>query len=330
LNSIVFSTTKEFHGTQIGGLSGISKVGETYWVASDDKGQRGEPRVYGFSINLSDLVFTVKAENVVFLRDKKGQSFIKNMLDIEGIVSNGNRFWLSSEGLLNIKPRSNPAILEFGLDGKLQSEISVPSQYLPEQTGKQKRGVRSNGAFEGLSLSPSGNFLWICVENPLVQEFPNWKLGYEGEARLLRYQKSKNSWQFESEWRYPLEEAGIKGKDAGAVLGQGCSEILALSDTEILMLERGVSVLGMDAQYNIKLSEVSIKGLNSRMEATLSKVLVFDFSTIKEKIPDGLGLDNFEGFTWGPQTNGQKTLIFVSDDNFSSLQRTVWLALRVK
>jgi hypothetical protein len=45
----------------------------------------------------------------------------------------------------------------------------------------------------------------------------------------------------------------------------------------------------------------------------------------------GIPLDNFEGISFGPQLpDGSKSLILVSDDNFSELQVTEFLLFRLK
>jgi hypothetical protein len=113
------------------------------------------------------------------------------------------------------------------------------------------------------------------------------------------------------------------------VLGQGISEILAMDDQELLVLERSAFTSGSQVFYNIKLYQVSVAGSskNAEIPASATKQLVFDFSSLAKQISDGRGLDNFEGMAWGPDVGGKRTLLFVSDDNFSPLQRTVWLAL---
>jgi hypothetical protein len=40
-------------------------------------------------------------------------------------------------------------------------------------------------------------------------------------------------------------------------------------------------------------------------------------------------LDNFEGMAFGPRLDGGPTLILVSDDNFSTIQRTTFLLFSI-
>ena len=327
LNSSVFPTKERFENTQIGGLSGLTQVDGKYWAVSDDKGQFGEPRIYEFSITLNETEFKIKPSSVIILKNKNGSLFGKKVLDLEGISSNDKTFLIANEGLLNLKPREMPSILEFSNKGKLLNEIKIPEKYLPERIGEQKKGVRSNGSFEGISLAPKGNSLWVITEQPLIQEMSKWKQGEAGFSRLLIYKKKSKKWDIDSEWKYPLDLPFELGHESNVVLGQGCSEVLALGDESAIILERGVTTSGTQIFYNLKLFEVKInKNLN---DSLLVKKLVFDFSTVKDKISDGKGLDNLEGIAWGPEVNGHKTLIFISDDNFTPLQRTIWIALKI-
>lgn len=329
LNSLVMDTTKPFADSRIGGLSGISFRDGLYWAVSDDKGKFGELRVYGFEVQLNDKEFAVTPSKVLFLHDEQGKPFLKKTLDLEGIVALPNSFLISNEGLLDHKPRTMPSVIEFNLEGRQIGEIKLPEMFNPEKTGKQKKGVRSNGALEGLSLSPSGQNLWVLTEQPLLQDQKKWQQGEAGETRLLQFKKTSTGWRLHHEWMYPID-AVPTGSSGAIVLGQGCSEILAINDSELLVLERGVYTTGLQVIYDVKLHQISMKAAEGeKTKKPLKKTLLFDFSTIQNKIADGKGLDNFEGLAWGPEIKGQKTILVVSDDNFMPAQRTVWVALKL-
>ena len=69
--------------------------------------------------------------------------------------------------------------------------------------------------------------------------------------------------------------------------------------------------------------------LQSGTYRAVEKTLIADFSAFTGP---GAGprlerLDNTEGMAWGPVlTNGNRSLVFISDDNFSSRQISQWLA----
>jgi hypothetical protein len=52
---------------------------------------------------------------------------------------------------------------------------------------------------------------------------------------------------------------------------------------------------------------------------------------VKGLSPELAGLDNFEGMAFGPAlADGSRSLLVVSDDNFSPRQRTSFLIFRVR
>lgn len=58
--------------------------------------------------------------------------------------------------------------------------------------------------------------------------------------------------------------------------------------------------------------------------APIAKTLLLDPATL------GIALDNLEGMSWGPRLpDGRRSLILVSDDNFSMRQTTQFLAFEV-
>ncbi|MEO8683058.1 MAG: esterase-like activity of phytase family protein, partial [Vicinamibacterales bacterium] len=63
------------------------------------------------------------------------------------------------------------------------------------------------------------------------------------------------------------------------------------------------------------------------------KSLVLDLSTLTERVlsRDLARLDNFEGMALGPTaSNGTRTLLLVSDDNFRATQKTSFLLLAIR
>ena len=68
---------------------------------------------------------------------------------------------------------------------------------------------------------------------------------------------------------------------------------------------------------------LSIAALKPGNHISAAKTLVADFASF----PALTRLDNTEGMCWGPVLpNGNRTLLFVSDDNFSPRQITQFLA----
>ena len=59
----------------------------------------------------------------------------------------------------------------------------------------------------------------------------------------------------------------------------------------------------------------------------MDKTLLVDLSDMRQADGSVLALDNIEGITLGPVFEGNRTVILVSDNNFSSRQFTQFIAL---
>jgi hypothetical protein len=118
----------------------------------------------------------------------------------------------------------------------------------------------------------------------------------------------------------------------------GPTEILALSESRFLVLERSfsVGVVGNQVRlYEINISNatnvLNIASLTSGNHTPVTKRLVLDFETLKVQLG---GIANLEGMTFGPKLpNGRQSLIVVADDNFptadSATDRNQFLVFEV-
>jgi 3-phytase len=138
----------------------------------------------------------------------------------------------------------------------------------------------------------------------------------------------------------PLSRPGSFGEARG---GLGVSDLLALSATELLVLERGYVVEEAAASprsvntirlYRVTLDAAAdVTGRASLEEqppaAVLRKTLVFDAATVAPQLSERLRtLENFEAITFGPRLpDGRRSLLLLSDDNFNVHQATAMLVL---
>lgn len=148
-------------------------------------------------------------------------------------------------------------------------------------------------------------------------------------VRIVKYTKddsAKNPFKYASEYKYELEPE----------VDNGLSEILAISGNKILTLERSwdSSKQKVTARiYRVELKDEAIiptemKSVNQiEKHPSLPKTLVLDLDTVISKLSNGFhNIDNFEGMAMGPVLkNGKRSLLLVSDNNFSTKQRTVFL-----
>jgi hypothetical protein len=114
----------------------------------------------------------------------------------------------------------------------------------------------------------------------------------------------------------------------GGYADNGVSEVLMLDAWRMLVLERAYS-LGVG--NSLRLYEIDTRAASDTLALTrlqegnhrpAEKRLVADFAQL------GLSrLDNTEGMCWGPRLpSGARTLVVVSDDNFSARQATQFAA----
>lgn len=330
-----------FGGTTIGGLSGIAYEASTnrFLAISDDRSAAGpSPRVYTMGIDLSDG--QLSAGDVTFtgvqqLFRPDGSGFANNSTDPEGIAlaSNGD-LWISSEGDNNPANIQQPFVNRFTRSTGVQNlALAVPSKF--QSSTSATLGIRNNLAFETLTITPSGNSLFTATENALKQDGPAAAVGVGSPNRILRYDLNSNL--AAQEYVYVTDPVAQAPNPVGGFATNGLVDMLAINDTTFLALERSFSIgaPGAGGTGNIiKLFEVSIAGATdvSSFEslglagpyAAASKTLLLDLSTL------GIPLDNIEGLTFGPNLpNGQRSLILVSDNNFSGTQFTQFIGFGV-
>jgi hypothetical protein len=98
----------------------------------------------------------------------------------------------------------------------------------------------------------------------------------------------------------------------------GISEILALDDHRLLVLERsGVEDESGRFAYHCRLYVVDVR-------KPLEKRLVLNFDRL------GVPTANLEAMAWGPLRDGQRTLVLMSDDNFDPAAPTRVVVLDVR
>lgn len=330
----------KFEKIAIGGLSAIAWNDGILYALSDDKGGKGEPRFYSFDLKIDKKKVTLKPKAIHYLTGQPEKDGKKPGLDPEGMarLSNGN-FLISTEGNNNAKPREMPRIFEVARTGKWISDITVPEKYFPEATGLQTKGIQNNLAFEGLSLSPSGKVLFTSTEAALFQDTSMAGMAEKGEViRLLRFDFSE-SWKATKEFAYRMDP--FVGNDIGPQVFVGVSEILALSDDKVIVMERGVRISAAKIWSNrvtLYLADLSkatdtlplakIEGAKDLVE--VSKTKIIDFET-DLKADRKKSVENFEAMAFGPVLpDGRKTLLVMTDDNFSKTQKTQLLVFAVE
>lgn len=312
---------RSFSGTDVGGLSALTydKHRGVYYALLDNEGDT-PARFYTLRAPISRSgLRQPEILAVTTLRDASGKPFTGENFDGEGIT-------VTKRGELLVSSETEPSIRRFSLDGHLLGELPVPDKFLVAPAGEGQ----PNKTFESLSLSPNGHSLFTVNEGPLAPD--GQTSDGENRLRILRYDdRGPGSFAPTGEFYYQTKP------------GQGVSDVLALSDKDLLVLERGY----VPGQGNtVRIFRVSLRGakdvsdLNSLATPgtePLKKELLVDLSNCPSGGATSPGtqqnplLDNFEGLALGPRLpGGGRGLLLVSDDNFNDSQVTRLVALDAK
>jgi hypothetical protein len=342
LGEVVVPTGTPFAGTEIGGLSSITHdpARGVYQVLSDDQGNRptGDPvRYYTVTIDVDDGALDpgdVQFVDVSQLFEERKTPFPPGGLDPEGfaLVREG-ALYMSSEGNTLADPIIDPFIRRYNPEGRVTAELPIPDHFIPNGVD---RGVRFNLAFESLNPTPDGKVLVTAAEGALLQDGPASSATEGSLARILEYSVPHREpiaeYVYEVDpWAEPSMIFGVNG----------IVEVLPIDDSgTMLVMERSFSVggvLGGGTGNVVVINEVSTAGATDVLDVDalyeggspidltpVAKQQVFAFDDL------GIPIDNIEGMTFGPLLpDGRRSLIVVSDNNFSPGQFTQFILLAV-
>ncbi len=321
----------EFQGTVVGGLSGIDYDAKTdsYVLISDDRttaDSPNAPRLYTAKLSFDATQFSgVQFLSTIKLKQPDGSDYPKvpdlKVADPESVRIDpvtGNYVWVSEgDRTLSSTPARviNPFIREVNAQGQHQREYSLPAMF--QMNGAAETGPRGNLVFEGLTFTPDGRSAVLLMEGPLFQDGPAPSLTAGAQSRITVFDRA--SGQATAQYAYPVEKVQATPVPENNFSVSGATEILALSATRFLVLERSFSVGVVGNQ--VRLYEIdTAKASNVLSASTLAgatpvtKRLVLDFETLKTQLG---GIANLEGISFGPKlANGKRSLVVVADDNF--------------
>ncbi|MER3465028.1 MAG: hypothetical protein C4329_12060 [Chitinophagaceae bacterium] len=333
----------QFKGTTVGGLSSIDFDAKrnVYYLISDDRSDINSARFYTVKIffdqNKMDSVqfidvTSMKASNGLPYPNAKQDPY--HTPDPEALRYNSKTdqiIW-NSEGERIIKKDTiileNPAVTIINRNGNYIDTFPLPDLFKMHAT---ENGPRRNGVFEGLSFANNFKNIFVNLEEPLYEDGPRAGLNDStGWIRIIKYDvKTK---QPIAQYAYQIDPVAYPAETPSAFKINGVPDILYFGNNKILVTERSFST-GRQACV-IKVYEADMNGATDissnkslKLEAAakpLSKKLLLDMRSL------GIYIDNIEGATFGPTLpNGHRTLIFVSDDNFDSKEKTQFLLFEI-
>jgi len=328
LSTTQISTGTFYGGNLVFGLSGIDydRASNTFITQRDNyqwnAGNNGNPVAFtlqpvftpgqpGYGLSFTDV------------NTLGGANGISSLESIRYDPS-GNGVWLASEG-----PNT---VYHIAADGT-RTQLALPDSV----AGRTPPGAGNYG-LEGMTFAPDGG-LWVSREDPMAGD----------SAGVIRLSNIAKDGSLLRQYAYGLDNV-VAGNRGGATISNppgsgvgnnGVSEILAASDNEFLVMERGWDGIGANAGpqgtshnyiriYSVDLtSGTDVAGLGALSDPsayrTVSKTLLFDSQA--PSIANTLNtydtkVDNVEGMSFGPTlTDGRRSLVLVSDNNNSGSQR---------
>jgi hypothetical protein len=311
---------------KFGELSGLAlDASSGQWISVLD--DRDGSRVAWLTVEFSGGRLSITPTRLMPLRAGPGvPERVATQADLEAIAAlPDGTFLMSEEGHIAKGEIWQPAMLHVTRDGLVTDIIEYPSPFQIRQD--QTRGVRSNLGFESLTRLPNGHVV-AGLEQPLVEDGDTTSFDHGGHGRLIEFMQTDGVWRAGRQWTYPIDPTPrVEGFDGLCDGGEnGLTELLALSDTTLLSMERACvrNTKTNDVANSIQIFWVELDAPDS---ATVRKALVLDLGTLAPRLSPALAhLDNFEGMAFGPPAaSGGRTLLIVSDDNFRKTQRTSFL-----
>ena len=205
--------------------------------------------------------------------------------DGEGIVYNSHR------GTVLMAREATNEILEFKLDGKATGRNLHTSSFFPKS---------ANAGLESLAYSHETGRIFTTTEG--VPE------GHD----CLRIQGYAHWFWPSGHWAYKLDKAAVS--KPGAIYARGVSELCALPDGSLLVLEREANIPGTSVREAVG-AAVSCKLYRVEPNHTpAGKVLEKHLVTRIDTRALDLSFANYEGMCLGPVLpDGGRVLILVSD-----------------
>ncbi|MGB3439123.1 MAG: esterase-like activity of phytase family protein [Actinophytocola sp.] len=276
----------------------------------------------GGFISVSDEVPTLfflrhpaspEATRTVPLRAADGTPFTGDTFDGEGVA-------VLPDGRVLVSSELEPSIRIFTRGGLQVGSLEVPARFQVAPAGQ----ARANGTLEGLTISPSGKYVYAAMEAPLSGDAP--ATGESLIRRILVYRADGHG-------GYAL----LKQIGYATEPGHRISEIGAYADGKFVIQEiaftPGVGVDDLLYAVTGALGAVDVTGVPNLATAPASAIVEKSLAIHVNECPPGGAthpgpqanplLDNYEGLWVGaPLGAGPAVLEIISDNNSNPTQVT--------
>lgn len=334
-------------GTVVGGLSGIERdpADGRYLLVTDDRSDTDSPhpaRLYRATLAIDERGFHgVVVDAVIPLLTPDGTPYPKlprpGTPDPEGLridPVSGHVVWVSEgDRRPDVDPPrlTDPFVHEVDRQGRHRRAYALPPMF---RMSAEPRGPRLNMAFEGVTFTPDGRRLAVLMEGALIEDGPVPTTAHGSRVRITLFDRA--SGRAVAQHLVPVDPVREPPRPADGFALAGPTELLALSSTRFLMLERSFSAGA--SSHRVLLVEIDIRGATNVLQGPIppdavaaSRRTLLDFSTL-EAVTGPIA--NLEGLAWGPRlAGGRETLVVVGDDNFptsdSPVHRNQFLVFEV-
>lgn len=334
ISSIEIPFDETFQNTKVGGLSGIDydAKNDLYYLISDERSQTNDSRFYTAKIRLvENKLESIHFQSVITLKNEAGENYgnwntiPSTSADPEDIRFNPktNSLIWSSEGARVLTADKtvlqNPSVNFIDLKGNFQDKVELPPNLVMQ---KEDKGPRNNGTLEGISFDKNYKNIYTNIEEPLFEDGDKANTSKGGLIRLYQFNaKTKNN---TAQYGYQLEPIAHEPSPKEAFAVNGISAIQYYGKNQLLVVERSYSSGTQACTIKVFLCDLkkatNVKNYPSLQNHKLelaSKKLILNMDDL------GIFIDNIEGLTFGPKlANGNPSLLFVSDNNFSDKQKT--------
>jgi hypothetical protein len=249
-----------------------------------------------------------------------------NAFDPEGfVISPKNGHFLVSD-------EYGPSLYEFNRKGELVRAFETPDNLIPRDavTGipnyagdptTNPAGKRTNRGFEGLAVSPDGQYAYAMLQSAMLDEGG----GNGAVNRIVKF--DLDTGRAVAQYAYRMDTAGQ---------GRGVSALVALNDTQFLVLERNNRGVGVGAEfsppvkrvYKIEIaaaatdvSDIDLDSGTPFTPVTKDPAIFIDLAAdslaaLGNKVPE-----KWEGLTIGPRLpDGSYVILSGTDNDYSVTQ----------
>ncbi|MFV5695974.1 esterase-like activity of phytase family protein [Flavobacterium sp. LB3P122] len=334
IGSLEIPFNQTFQATKIGGLSGIDYDAkqDLYYLICDDRSVFNDSRFYTAKIRLvENKLENIHFQSVTTLKDEFAKSYGNwntsptTACDPEDLRYNPktNSLVWTSEGARVVTAAKlilqNPSLNFMDLKGNFKFKAKLPANLAMQ---KEEKGPRNNGTLEGITFDIKYKNIYTNIEEPLFEDGDQANTSKGGLIRL--YQFNAKTKKNTAQYAYKLEPIALETNPKGAFAVNGVSAIQYYGKNQLLVVERSYSTGTQACTIKVFLCDLK-KATNVKNYGSL-KNQHFELASKKLMLNmDDLGIfiDNIEGLTFGPKlANGHQSIIFISDNNFSEMQKT--------